>query len=234
MNENELDIQEIIEAAVTAAHEAGVKGMDEKIQAAINVALPIGIKIGAEVGSKIGAEVGSKIGAEMGAAAAIEAMEREQEKYRQKQYDWKYHNTKLLLRNYRRLKKYFENAVFSEEDAEEADESFEGIMRGASRAASEKIFVESIQKNYITTKIIMTHVNKMLEVYEIMCKRSSRKDDARHWRVLEGLYISDDYTTAEKIAKRENIDKRTVYRDVDICVADLTALLFGVGGIESL
>ena len=41
-------------------------------------------------------------------------------------------------------------------------------------------------------------------------------------------------TTAEKIAKRENIDKRTVYRDVDICVADLTALLFGVGGIESL
>lgn len=226
MNENELDIQEIIEAAVLAAHEAGVKGMDEKIQAAINVALPLGIKIGAEVGSKIGAE--------MGAAAAIEAMEREQEKYRQKQYDWKYHNTKLLLRNYRRLKKYFENAVFSEEDAEEADESFEGIMRGASRAASEKVFVESIQKNYITTKIIMTHVNKMLEVYEIMCKRSGRKDDARHWRVLEGLYISDDYTTAEKIAKRENIDKRTVYRDVDICVEDLTALLFGVGGIESL
>ena len=159
MSGNELDIQEMIEAAVLAAHEAGVKGMDEKIQAAINVALPLGIKIGAEVGSKIGAE--------MGAAAAIEAMEREQEKYRQKQYDWKYHNTKLLLRNYRRLKKYFENAVFSEEDAEEADESFEGIMRGASRAASEKVFVQSIQKNYITTKIIMTHVNKILEVYEI-------------------------------------------------------------------
>lgn len=226
MSGNELDIQEMIEAAVLAAHEAGVKGMDEKIQAAINVALPIGIKIGAEVGSKIGAE--------MGAAAAIEAMEREQEKYRQKQYDWKYHNTKLLLRNYRRLKKYYENAVFSSEDAEEADESFEEIMRGASRAASEKIFVESIQKNYITTKIIMTHVNKMLEVYEIMCKRSSRQDDARHWRVLEGLYLSEDYTTAEKIAKRENIDKRTVYRDVDICAADLTALLFGVGGIENL
>ncbi len=179
--ENELDIQKIIEAAVTAAHEAGVKGMDEKIQAAINAALPIGIKIGAEIGSKIGAE--------MGAAAAIEAIEREQEKYRKQQYDWKYHNTKLLLRNYRRLKKYYENAIFNSEDAEEADENFEGIMRGVSGAASEKIFVESIQKNYITTKIIMTHVNKMLEVYEIMCKRSSRQDDARHWRVLEGLYI---------------------------------------------
>ena len=226
MTGNGLDMQEIIEAAVTAAHEAGLKGMDEKIQAAINAALPIGIKIGAEVGSKIGAE--------MGARAAVEAIEREQEKYRKQQYDWKYHNTKLLLRNYRRLEKYYENAVISSEDAAEVDESFEGIMRGASRSASEKLFVESIQKNYITTKIIMTHVNKMLEVYEIMCKRSNRKDDARHWRVLEGLYIADDYTTAEKIAKRENIDKRTVYRDVDICVEDLTALLFGVGGIESL
>ena len=39
MSGNELDIQEIIEAAVLAAHEVGVKGMDEKIQAAINVAV---------------------------------------------------------------------------------------------------------------------------------------------------------------------------------------------------
>lgn len=226
MNENSLNIQEMIEAAVIAAHEAGVKGMDEKIQAAINLAIPIGIKIGAEIGSKIGAE--------MGAAAAIEAVEREQEKYRKQQYDWKFHNTKLLLRNYRRLKKYYENAIFSTENAGEADENFEAIMRSMGRATSEKIFVESIQKSYITTKIIMTHVDKMLDVYKIMCKRSSRQDDARHWRVLEGLYISGDHTTAEKIAKREHIDKRTVYRDIDICVSDLTALLFGVGGIESL
>lgn len=226
MNGNELDIQEMIKAAVLAAHETGIKGIDEKIQAAINAALPIGIRIGAEVGSKIGAETGAR--------SAIDAIKREQEKYRKQQYNWKYHNTKLLLRNYRRLKKYYENAIFSVKDAEKIDENFESIMRGIGEAASEKIFVESIQKNYITTKIIMTHVNKMLEVYEIMCKRSSREDDTRHWRVLEGLYILDDYTTAEKIAKRENIDRRTVYRDVDICVADLTALLFGVGGIESL
>lgn len=226
MDKKELDMKGIIEAAVLAAHEAGVKSMDEKIQAAINLALPLGIKIGAEIGSKVGAEIGAK--------TAIEAAERERESYKQRQYDWKYHNTKLLLRNYRRLKKYYENAIFSSDSAEEADESFESVMRSLGRNASEKIFVESIQKNYITTKIIMTHVNKMLEVYEIMCERSGRQDDARHWRVLEGLYIADNYTTAEKIASRENIDKRTVYRDVDICVADLTALLFGIGGIESL
>ena len=107
-------------------------------------------------------------------------------------------------------------------------------MRSMGRPADEEIFVESIQRNYITTKIIMTHVNKMLDCYQIMCERSSRQDDARHWRVLEGLYLTEDYTTAEEIARREHIDKRTVYKDIDVCAADLTALFFGVGGIESL
>lgn len=207
----------LIEAAVTAAFEASMRGIDEKLQAAVNLGVTIGAAAGAEVGAK----------------AAVKAVERERRAYRKQQYDWKYHNTKLLLRNYRRLNAYYENAVFSIDDATEVDESFEDIMRSMGRPADEEIFVESIQKNYLATRIIMTHVNKMLDCYEIMCKRSGRRDDARHWRVLEGLYLSDDYTTADEIAQREQIDKRTVYRDIDICAADLTALFFGVGGIET-
>lgn len=210
------EIQALIEAAVSAAVEAGLRGIDEKIQAAVNLGVTIGAAAGAEVGAK----------------AAAKAMERERKAYRKQQYDWKYHNTKLLLRNYRRLNAYYENAVFSIEDATEEDESFEDIMRSMGRPADEEIFVESIQKNYLATKIIMTHVNKMLGCYKILCEQSSRVEDTRHWRVLEGLYLADNYTTAEEIAERECIDKRTVYKDIDVCAADLTALFFGVGGIE--
>lgn len=208
----------LIEAAVTAAIEASMRELDEKLQAAVNLGVTIGAAAGAEVGAK----------------AAVKAVERERRAYRKKQYDWKYQNTKLLLRNYRRLNAYYENAVFSVEGAEEVDESFEDIMRSMGRPADEEIFVESIQKNYLATRIIMTHVNKMLECYEVMCERSNRQDDKRHWRVLEGLYLSENYTTAEQIAKQEHIDKRTVYKDIDVCAADLTALFFGVGGIERL
>lgn len=208
----------LIEAAVTAAIEASMRELDEKLQAAVNLGVTIGAAAGADVGAK----------------AAVKAVERERKAYRKKQYDWKYQNTKLLLRNYRRLNAYYENAIFSIEDAEEADESFEDIMRSMGRPADEEIFVESIQKNYLATRIIMTHVNKMLDCYEIMCERSNRQDDKRHWRVLEGLYLSENYTTAEQIAKQEHIDKRTVYKDIDVCAADLTALFFGVGGIERL
>lgn len=212
----------LIEAAVAAAVEASMRGVDEKLQAAVNL------------GVTIGAATGAQIGAEMGAKAATRAMERERKRLKKQQYDWKYQNTKLLLRNYRRLNAYYENAIFDTEGAEEADEDFEDIMRSMGRPADEEIFVESIQKNYLATRIIMTHVNKMLDCYKIMCERSRRTDDARHWRVLEGLYLAEDYTTAEEIAKQEHIDKRTVYKDIDVCAADLTALLFGVGGIESL
>lgn len=208
----------LIEAAVTAAIEASMRELDEKLQAAVNLGVTIGAAAGADVGAK----------------AAVKAVERERKAYRKKQYDWKYQNTKLLLRNYRRLNAYYENAIFSIEDAEEADESFEDIMRNMGRPADEEIFVESIQKNYLATRIIMTHVNKMLDCYEIMCERSNRQDDKRHWRVLEGLYLSENYTTAEQIAKQEHIDKRTVYKDIDVCAADLTALFFGVGGTERL
>ena len=206
----------LIEAAVTAAIEASMRELDEKLQAAVNLGVTVGAAAGAEVGAK----------------AAVKAVERERRAYRKKQYDWKYQNTKLLLRNYRRLNAYYENAIFSIEDA--ADVSFEDIMRSMGRPADEEIFVESIQKNYLATRIIMTHVNKMLDCYEIMCERSNRQDDKRHWRVLEGLYLSENYTTAEQIAKQEHIDKRTVYKDIDVCAADLTALFFGVGGIERL
>lgn len=208
----------LIEAAVTAAIEASMRELDEKLQAAVNLGVTIGAAAGADVGAK----------------AAVKAVERERKAYRKKQYDWKYQNAKLLLRNYRRLNAYYQNAIFSIEDAEEADESFEDIMRSMGRPADEEIFVESIQKNYLATRIIMTHVNKMLDCYEIMCERSNRQDDKRHWRVLEGLYLSENYTTAEQIAKQEHIDKRTVYKDIDVCAADLTALFFGVGGIERL
>lgn len=208
----------LIEAAVTAAIEASMRELDEKLQAAVNLGVTVGAAAGAEVGAK----------------AAVKAVERERRAYRKKQYDWKYQNTKLLLRNYRRLNAYYENAIFSIEDAAEADVSFEDIMRSMGRPADEEIFVESIQKNYLATRIIMTHVNKMLDCYEIMSERSNRQDDKRHWRVLEGLYLSENYTTAEQIAKQEHIDKRTVYKDIDVCAADLTALFFGVGGIERL
>lgn len=217
VTEQKTEIQMLIEAAVTAAVEASMRGIDEKIQEAIN----------------LGVTIGAAAGAEVGAAAAVKAIERERRKFKKMQYDKRLHNTKLLLRHYRTLNEHYKNAVFDFDTAEEASEDFSEIMQVINRNASdEDLYVESIKKSITRTKIIMTHVNKMLDIYKTMCRDSDRQDDKRHWRVLESFYISDTGMTAGAIAQREHIDKRTVYKDIDVCVADLTALLFGIEGIE--
>lgn len=215
----EMRTEALIETAVTAACEACMKGIDEKLQAAVN----------------LGVTIGAATGAEVGAAAAVKAVERERAKFKKQQYDKRFHNTKLLLRHYRALNEHYRNAVFDVQTAEASDEDFADIMQIMnSTIADEDLYLESIKQSCIRTKVIMAHVNKMLDIYQIMCERSSRAEDKRHWRVLEGLYLAEDYTTADEISRRENIDKRTVYKDIDICAADLTTLFFGVGGIESL
>lgn len=209
------DLQVLIGMAVSSALSAYTDIMEEKMQGMVEEAM--------------------KHGADIGAKAAARAVERERKKIQKKQYYWKYHNTKLLIRNYRLLNDYFQNAVFDLTGAKGFDLSFEEIMRMMQdRTETEEIFVESIKRNYMHTKIIMTHVNKMLDVYRIMCERSRQEDDARHWRVLYRLYISEDIATVEEIAAEEHINRRTVYKDVDICISDLTALMFGVSGIERL
>ena len=221
------EMQTIIEDAVKAAYAAGVKSIDEKVQEAVNLGVALGIKIGAEYGAKAGAEAG--------ATAAAKAIERERKKIKKQQYDKRFHNTKLLLRHYRTLNEHYHHAVFDVSRAEQESESFADIMQAMNASITDDaLYIESIKQSCIRTKVIMAHVNKMLECYEIMCERSKRKDDKRHWRILNGLYIAEVAMTADELAQQEHIDKRTVYRDIDMCVADLTALLFGVGGIENL
>lgn len=218
-SKSELELQNIIQTVVTAAFEVANQNIDEKLQKAV------------ELGTKIGAAVG----AEVGAKAAVKAVEREKKRVREKLYDRRYHNTKLLLQNYRHLNEHFKNAIFEIEQAEEYDETFYDIMECMnSRGYDDDIYVEGIKKSTIRTKIIMTHVNRMLDIYAVMCERSNREEDKRHYRILKALYLDDVPISAQAVAQQENIDKRTVYRDIDAATSCLTSLLYGADGLDKL
>ena len=57
-------------------------------------------------------------------------------------------------------------------------------------------------------------------------------DYKRNFRVLKAMYIDEIPTTAEAVARVEQIDKRTVYKDIDAAVETLTTLIFGIDGIK--
>lgn len=217
MEINKEELAEIISTTVEQAVNLAFVGIEDKIHTAI----------------QLGASIGATSGAAAGAQAAMRAAERERKKYNKQLYDARYHNTKLLLKHYRALNAHYKHAVFNMNTAEAEDKSFSEIMAIMnSTIADETLYIESIKQSVVRTKIIMAHVNRMIEIYEGICSSTGKADDMRHWRVLYDLYISDTPLTADEIAEREKIDKRTVYKDINAAATDLTMLLFGVAGLE--
>ncbi|WP_304964698.1 hypothetical protein [uncultured Oscillibacter sp.] len=219
MEEKQHEIDRRIEAAVRSAIEAGITDIEEKIRAAI----------------KVGVEVGAAAAAEAAYATASKIAARERRKLQSQRKDKRYHDIKLLVRKYRQLNAYYENAVYDEESAAEVDEDLEEIMNifgQKYRDEDRNLTSDSIRRGYIVSRIIMAHVNKMLEVYEVMCQHTHRAEDKRRWRVLHDLYLAEEPSTAEQIASREKIDRRTVYKDIDACLSDLSVLFFGIDGLD--
>lgn len=216
---NNAEIEKLVQAAVNVAVESKLNDIEEKIQAALN----------------LGATIGASAGAEVGAAAAIKAIERERDNFRKKKLDRKLRNTKLLLKNYRTLQKHYQHAVYDVDSAAENSADFAEILdRMNSGIYDDDMYIESIKQSCLRTKIIMAHVNSMLDIYNAACNQSGKAESARRWRVLQNLYLKPEAMTAEEIAKKENIGERTVYKDIDVCVNDLSTLFFGIDALENM
>ena len=163
-----------------------------------------------------------------GAKAGIDRYEAEL-KDRQKKYrDKRYHNTKLLLRNYRMLQINAENSVFGRSQMEE---SAADILDNMMNMYNDEVIVESIKTSATRTAIIVSHVKTMIRMYQICCEQSGNEIDKRRYDIIYGLYISDPKITRKELMDKWNISSVTTYTDEKIAIERLSALIFGVDGL---
>lgn len=163
-----------------------------------------------------------------GAKAGIDRYEAEL-KDRQKKYrDKRYHNTKLLLRNYRMLQINAENSVFGRSQIEE---SAADILDNMMNMYNDEVIVESIKTSATRTAIIVSHVKTMIRMYQICCEQSGNEIDKRRYDIIYGLYISDPKITRKELMDKWNISSDTTYTDEKIAIERLSALIFGVDGL---
>lgn len=163
-----------------------------------------------------------------GAKAGIDRYEAEL-KDRQKKYrDKRYHNTKLLLRNYRMLQINAENSVFGRSQMEE---SAADILDNMMNMYNDEVIVESIKTSATRTAIIVSHVKTMIRMYQICCEQSGNEIDKRRYDIIYGLYISDPKITRKELMNKWNISSYTTYTDEKIAIERLSALIFGVDGL---
>lgn len=170
-----------------------------------------------------------KEAAEIGAKAALEKLEKEKKNLHHKAFDRRLHNTKLLLRNYRMLRENAENSIYGRSQMEE---SAADILCSMMNMYDDEVIVDAIKRSATRTAIIVSHIDTMLKLYEAYCSKSGNDLDGRRYEIVNDMYIAEEPMTVKEIAKKWNMSKENVYSDLKIATERLSALIFGVDGLN--
>lgn len=122
----------------------------------------------------------------------------------QEEFDLRYHDVKLLMKNYRMLKAHY------------------------AQVSPDTLEVDVICSMRRKTGLMMSHVEKMLTAYKAICYES---DEQNRWDALYLRYIANERITIDNIADKLNIDRRTYFRYINYAMEDLAVLLFGIEAI---
>lgn len=168
--------------------------------------------------------------AAIGAREALKAFEQERKKEYSSRSDRRLRNTKLLLRNYHMLKEHAQNSVFGRTQMEE---SALDILESMMTMYDNEVIIESIKRSATRTAVIVSHIETMFGLYEAYCDRSQNREiDMRRYEVIWDMYMAADTLNAKEVAEKQQISVRNVYKDVKIATETLSALIFGVDGLN--
>ena len=96
-----------------------------------------------------------------------------------------------------------------------------------------EIIIESIKRSATRTAVIVSHIETMFGLYAAYCDNSQNRDiDMRRYEVIWDMYMATDTLSVKEIAEKQHISKDTVYSDLRVAVERLTALIFGVDGLN--
>ncbi len=145
----------------------------------------------------------------------------------QEQTDIRLRNTKLLMKNYRKFADYNSHAIYETAQICQACDN-DALFSLAGISPADKFHVESIRNGVATTRIIVEHIDTMLDVYKSRCEKSPKAEKQRRWRVLQAMYLSSEELSPAEIADDEHISLSQFYEDINNACEDLTPLLFGL------
>lgn len=164
-----------------------------------------------------------------GASVAAETLEKAHQKEQKELKDRRLHNTRLLLRNYRMLRESCSKAIYQKEHSEKStEEVIEDLM---SMRASDGVIVNSIKESAERTGIIISHVDRMLDVFRMYCGKCGEKE-TRQYKVIKSMYITKEGSSAAELAKKFGVSKVTIYDDIKTAEERLSALFFGINGLR--
>lgn len=143
------------------------------------------------------------------------------------------YNTKKLLENYTRLKDYAENAVSTIEEASKVDETIVNmdVLIGFRLMDSDRRLDRQI-RGVNAVKMMLSHIDRMLEVYRADCQTSSSEVKRRRWDIVQMMYLDrEEKKTTKQIAEYYNMELSGIQKETKAARSDLTILFFGLGAM---
>ena len=166
------------------------------------------------------------------AVAGAEQYRKEYELSAKKKVDKMLYKTKVLLEKYHLLMKYVNNSVYTLEQAEQVNPEINDIeLLMKYGILDEDKTLKTMERSITTVNLIMTHVNRMLQVYKSECEGSASQTRQRQWRVIYRMYLAEHRLSTREIADMEEQEIRTIQNDAKAAREDLTVLIFGLNGI---
>lgn len=153
---------------------------------------------------------------------AIKIYKEDEEKREVTKRDYRLHNIKLLLKNYRAL------VLHCEELKDELEEFNETSIQELDIETISLESIESIKRSKRKSISMVHFIQGKMEAY----KRSCNENELKYYHVLEKRYLSSTKYTIAQIAELENIDERTVHRYLKKAIEDLPVIFFGVSAIS--
>ena len=168
---------------------------------------------------------------EIAARAGVEAYKEEHARAENERTSRILNNAKKLVTNYRRFKDMCDNSVYDKDTSADMElKDVIELMSGSFR--NQDLTIMSIKEKVSRTRMIMEHVDTMLEVFRKHCEMSPDPEEMRRYRIIKNLYLTEEPKKPADVAEEESVTVSTVYRDVDKACKKLAVLFFGIDGVR--
>ena len=145
---------------------------------------------------------------------------------KQVKYDKRYHNTKLLLRNYHEFKQHCIECSNSLDEIDDTLEAWELTL-----ARNDEDYIKSAKRTKARTQIIVDLIDKFLYVHKKEAEHRNDQNKIRRTKIIDLMYISNNLTM-EKLAEEFECDVATISRQHRTAINELSVLFFGVEGLK--
>lgn len=135
-----------------------------------------------------------------------------------------YANTKRILENYRTLVEFTKRAGLDAGAEEDPIEIIDGTDDFVLK--DEPLNIKTIMQSQQRTLAVLNHIDKAISEFKTSCKEAGKEEAFRRYRVIQTYFLGKGYLPLDKIMEQEQVKRRTVYRDIQNGIGQLTCRIY--------